>query len=146
MSGVWILVAFGGVCLAFFAVYQFAVSVGSGWREMARRFPDRSRLPRTAAGTRIRIGRYFQFQYSDAVIGLDESGLHLRLHVGELFWHPPLLFPWSTVDARPAITFVFRPWDVYGVGYYTAIAIPQRSRAAKLLRDYSKAYAEADHR
>jgi hypothetical protein len=144
-DGGFILVAYCAASVAFFAVWLVIMSVISGWREMARRFPDRPPRPRAAARAKIRLGRDFMYQYDDVVIGVDESGLHVRQHLLARLGHPPLLFPWSTVDARPAITFWFRPWDVYGLGYYTAIAIPQRSRAAKLLRDYLKTHTEANH-
>ena len=145
MSDVVGLVVAFGIVPAFFAAVDVVDVLMSGWYEIARRFPDRSPMPRARAGTYLRFGRYFVHRYQ-AVVGVDEAGLHVRLPLIGRFSHRPLLFPWSTVDARPPITFWFKPWDIYGVGYYTAIAIPQRSRAAALLRDYVTNRPAVEHR
>ncbi|HEX3463893.1 MAG TPA: hypothetical protein VHS78_07600 [Candidatus Elarobacter sp.] len=123
---------------AWFAMGYYVESFLSGWHELRERFPDRSPMPRARATTAFRFGRdYGHGRGYYVTIGVDERGLHLRtpLLLGAP-GHRPLLFPWPTVQPRPAITFWFKPWDVYGVGYFTAIAIPQRSRAASLVREY----------
>jgi hypothetical protein len=134
MSDVVGLVVAFGIVPAFFAAVDVVDVLMSGWYEIARRFPDRSPMPRARAGTYLRFGRYFVHRYQ-AVVGVDEAGLHVRLPLIGRFSHRPLLFPWST-----------KPWDIYGVGYYTAIAIPQRSRAAALLRDYVTNRPAVEHR
>jgi hypothetical protein len=146
MSDALVLILMCGAFPAFFVGGHCIGAFLSGWTEMARRFPDRSPMPRARASTSVRFGRDFMYLSRDAVIGVDEAGLHLRQNLAGRLCHPPLLFPWPTVDARPPITFWFKPWDVYGVGYLTAIAVPQRSRAAALLRDHVKAHAEAGDR
>jgi hypothetical protein len=135
-----------GVVVSFVAAFLFFAAFQSGWAEMARRFPDRSPMPRARASTLLRFGYGFAFGDRHIVVGVDEAGLHLHHNVVARLSHRPLLFPWPTVDARPAMRFGYSIWDVYGVGYFTEIAIPQRSRAAALVRDYLNTHAEAEHR
>ncbi|HEV2739580.1 MAG TPA: hypothetical protein VGU66_13470 [Candidatus Elarobacter sp.] len=136
MSGVVVLVVVAVVATVWIC-WGYADAALSGWVEMGRRFRDPSPgVPNEMASASILIGPQRSHK-AYVMIGVDDRGLHLRSRLVARPGHPPLLFPWDTVDSRGSFMW-YRFWryDTYGVGYYTTISIPARSQAAQLIAGF----------
>lgn len=87
--------------LVLFVGVAFFLSLAGGWRDLARRFP----APAQVAGERLHFCSVFMQKsripanYSYCVtVGLNESGLYLRMSVFFRFAHAPLFIPWQWIE------------------------------------------------
>ncbi len=129
-----------GVGIPMLLAYGYGNAFFSGWRSLSTRYRERSAFA-LAAGLRGQIarfgGKWAASEYPHSVtIAVDGLGLHLGQRGILRIGHPPILIPWSSIDAVGPVKWFIRTFDTYRVdGRYT-VGFPSDSAGALLIAPY----------